>query len=516
LKISNFKFILSNGTMEQLSNVSCYNNNVTKKNIIILILLILSYTIYFSWASISRHQNGFSGRYDLGNMEQTVWNTSQGRIFQMTNPDTGNISSRLAFHADFFLILIAPVYKLFPYAETLLILQALLIALGAIPVYLISKHLFVGDDLAVSPQKETDRPRGLSLRNNFPLLFSVMYLLSPIIERANIFEFHSEVPTVTFLLFTFYFLLIKKTRWFLIFFFLSLIGKETISLNLSMICFWGIITNKNRKLNIFLFIFCLVYFFSMIKYVIPAFNESTGGHFALRHFEEGSGGLEGIISSYIKNPLLIILNFTNENARSYLFQIFSSVGFLSILSPITLLFSLPTILINLITKDPQFTSLKYQYSATIVPGLIISSIFGAKFITSLSFPRITLIPLITLFFIINLHSLSPLPIIGVSPYLDFQNYSYPASQKINEWSKLIPFEKSISVTNNAGSHFAKRQNLYVFPDHIENADYVVIAARSWQETVTAEKRDQIILELINNPKYQLIEESQDLWIFKRI
>jgi uncharacterized membrane protein len=490
------------------------------KTKIALFILIGSYTLYFSWLTISRHQNLFSGRFDLGNMEQTVWNTSQGRIFQMTNPNSNNLSSRLAFHADFLLILIAPIYKLFPFTETLLIIQALIIALGAIPVYLIAKRIL---------------PVGIAYMRSLPLFFSLLYLLSPIMERANIFEFHSEVLATTFLLFTFYFLLSNKTKSFLLFFFLSLISKETICLTLSMICFWGIIKNKNRKLCFALFIFCFLYFFAMVKFIIPSANETMDKHFALSHFEGGEEGLESVISSYIKNPIKLIIAILNNDSLKYYQRILSSIGYLPILSPIIFLFSLPTILINIIVKDPQFRSLGYQYSATAVPGLIISTIYSTKFLTT----KITLICkkaakkkisilameqwnnrtvlfVFLLIIIYGIHRYSPLPYIGRAPYLDFLTYHYPQKEKLLEWSTKIPESTSVSVTNNAGSHFARRQNLYVFPNNYSNSDYIVISGQSWQEWVTNEERNQIIAKLKQNFQYKLVEESKELWIFKKI
>lgn len=478
---------------------------MTKKNIIILAILILAYTLYFSWATISRHQNLFSGRYDLGNMEQTVWNTSEGRIFQMTNPDTSNISSRLSFHSDFLLILIAPIYKIFPFTETLLIIQAFVVALGAIPVYLIAKHIFK--------------------RNRLPLLFSLLYLLSPIVERANIFDFHSEVLAITFLLFTFYFLLTNRLKSFLLFFFLALISKETISLTLAAICFWGIIKNKNRKLCVFLLVFCFAYFFLMVKFLIPQANETTANHFALRHFEEGEEGLEKLALSYFTSPIKSIIILISNDTHKYLFKIFSESGFLALFSPLTLLFTLPTTLINILVKDSQFRSLKYQYSASIVPGLIISTIYGTqilikklqkyKFLAMKQWSNGTIIIVAILIIIYSLHKYSPLPLIGKSPYLDFLSYHYPAKQKLTEWAAKIPEGASVSATNNAGSHLAKRQNLYAFPNKINEADYIVIANKSWQEWVTSSERDKIIEKLKVNPKYTIVEESKDLWIFKK-
>lgn len=481
-----------------------------KKNVIILTLLIVIYTIYFSWVTIRRHNGLFSGRYDLGNMEQTVWNTSKGRIFQMTDPNTNENTSRLAFHADFLLILIAPIYKIFPHTETLLIIQGLVVALGAIPVYLIAKRII---------------PVGAAYMRPLPIFFSLLYLLSPILERANIYEFHGEVLSATFLLFTFYFLLKEKTRNFLIFFFLALICKENISLTLTMLCFWGIIKNKKRRLCAFLLIFSLAYFLFIMKVAIPEANASLDRHFALRYFDTGDKKLFELVAGYIKNPIEFISHFSQKESLEYYKKIFSFGGFISLLSPLTLIFTFPTIILNLLTKDPQFKSLNYQYSATLVPGLIISTIYGFKTILNIlskknlstikQYSNITILIGTILITGYNLRSFSPLPLIGKSPYLNFLTYHYPAASKINEWGEKIPENASVTATNNAASHFSKRANIYLFPAKIDASDYIVFAAKSWQDPVGNEEKAVEIKKLQNNKNHILLDSGKDYFIFKK-
>ncbi len=468
-----------------------------KKSHLILILAVAVYTLYFSWLTISRHQSLFSGRYDLGNMEQTVWNTSQGRIFAMTNPGTSEFCSRLAFHADFLLVLVVPIYKIFPFTETLLVLQALLVALGAVPVFLIAKHIFC------------------TLRDLIPLFFSILYLLSPIMQRANIYEFHSEVPGTTFLLFTFYFLLINRKKMFLSFFFLSLISKETVSLVLAAICFWGIIKNKNRALCFGLFAFCLFYFIVFVKFIIPANNASLGRHFALRQFSDGNENLSQVIKNYAGNPRQIIEAISKNKGGEYFLNTIYSTGGLAIFSPLAFLFSLPPMLINMIAKGDEFRSFNFQYSATAVCGLIISSIYGLQFLLR-KVKKIIIFPLVSIILLYHLYHFSPLPLIGSSPYLDFLKYQYPAAGKINYWSSRIPSEKSVSATNNAGSHFAKRKNLFVFPSKIDKADYIIIAARSWHEPANRKEQSIIISKLRENINYKLLDTGEDFWLFEKV
>src|SRR5690606_29781357 len=99
------------------------------------------YCAYFTYFTIQKHHNFFTGRFDLGNMDQTVWNSIHGRIFLFTNPDGTDIISRLAFHADFILILLSPLYLIWSDPRMLLITQTVIIASGAFFVYKIGQTI---------------------------------------------------------------------------------------------------------------------------------------------------------------------------------------------------------------------------------------------------------------------------------------------------------------------------------------------------------------------------------------
>jgi uncharacterized membrane protein len=171
------------------------------RHAIALGFLILVYIAYFSIASLLRYSNFYTGRFDLGNMDQAVWNTIHGRIFQITDPNGTAIISRLAFHADFILVLISPLYLIWSNPQMLLLLQTVTLAFGAVFVYLIANHLLRNKSLA--------------------LTLSAVFLLNPSLQFSNLYDFHAIVLGTTLLLATFYFFLRRKYLLFLIFAFLS-------------------------------------------------------------------------------------------------------------------------------------------------------------------------------------------------------------------------------------------------------------------------------------------------------
>ncbi|HXS15388.1 MAG TPA: DUF2079 domain-containing protein, partial [Candidatus Saccharimonadales bacterium] len=162
----------------------------THKYTIILTFSILFYVVYFTTASFLRYSNYYTGRFDLGNMDQTVWNSAHGRIFQLTNPDGTNIISRLSVHADFILVLLAPLYCIWQDPRMLLLIQTVVLSLGAIFVYKIGQKVLK--------------------HNALSLTLAVLFLLNPGVNHSNLYDFHAVTLATTFLLGAWYYLLENK------------------------------------------------------------------------------------------------------------------------------------------------------------------------------------------------------------------------------------------------------------------------------------------------------------------
>jgi uncharacterized membrane protein len=190
-------FILGiNKTQMSKSKFQNQNSNL-KVYEIILGLSITIFVIFFSFLSIKRYQTLNSYYYDLGIMNQVVYNTSQGRFLEMTNQDLKRNISRFAIHFDPILAVFAPFYKIYSGPEILLVGQALILGLGALAVYLLSVKILKKQQIS--------------------LIFSISYLLYFAVQRAVLFDFHAVTLATTFLLFTFYFLETKKYNLYYLF-----------------------------------------------------------------------------------------------------------------------------------------------------------------------------------------------------------------------------------------------------------------------------------------------------------
>src|SRR5215472_15151448 len=80
----------------------------------LLIAAILIYVLDMSYQSILRYLTFKATAFDLGNMDQVLWNTIHGRLFQFTNQaiDWYGPPNRLGVHVEPFLLVVSLLYTL--------------------------------------------------------------------------------------------------------------------------------------------------------------------------------------------------------------------------------------------------------------------------------------------------------------------------------------------------------------------------------------------------------------------
>ena len=196
---------------------------------VLLFIGIASYILYFSLFSIMRNEKLYAHYFDLGIMHQTVYNTYQGiktgdlsRILELTDPhQSTNQIKRMATHNDIFLVFLAPFYFIHDGPATLLIIQSVILGLGAYFVFLIAQDVFKKN----------------LYRNYFAVIFAYGYLLYPPLQKANNFDFHAVTLSTTFLLALYYFWLKKRYVLIIICAIASMLTKEQLGLT---IAFFGI------------------------------------------------------------------------------------------------------------------------------------------------------------------------------------------------------------------------------------------------------------------------------------
>ena len=166
------------------------------------------------------------GRFDLGNMVQSVWSTTQGRPLEMTDGSTGEQIVRLGIHADPLLALLAPVWVLWPSPLALALAQIAVVALGALPLFWLGRRHLASERLAG--------------------VLAIAYLAYPWVATSAVGAIHPVTFAITFLLFAVWFLDSDRIVPFAIFAALTMSTGELMGLPILGLGLWFALARGRR------------------------------------------------------------------------------------------------------------------------------------------------------------------------------------------------------------------------------------------------------------------------------
>lgn len=416
--------------------------------------LIILYILTFATLSIFRFDSFKPYVLDMGNYDQALWNTLHGRFLHFTGqPEMGQV--RLGMHVEPILIPLSLLYLVYSDPKTLLVFQAVVIALGALPAFLLAREKLENDLAAV--------------------VFAAAYLLFPALEVANLFDFHAVSLTPTLFLYAFYFMQKRNYRLFALFALLAASCKEEISLLVVMMGLYIFLIQSNRKEGLLTVVAGVIWFYVAVYVIIPHFHPGGASPFLSYYQGLGDNPLQ-IAISLITRPKFILEMLVTRQNLVYLYELLMPFAFLSLFAPQVLLLALPSLAINLLSGNAPMQRLAFQYPAPIVPFVVISSICGAERLwrmTNWARFRHWPVGLVLLCSLIShrYHGLSPLA-------ANFQTYTVTAHHRLAQrFIDMMPRDAAVSTQWNLGPHLTQREKAYLFP-HIADAEYLFLDVAS--------------------------------------
>jgi uncharacterized membrane protein len=170
---------------------------------LLMAVSMITYVVVLSAYTISKHNSFSTYAWDLGIFNQGFWTTvNLDSVFYYTcELHLVPSGSFFGIHFSPILYTLVPFYYLFQGAESLLVAQSILIALSAIPVYMIARTWF---------------------DEGYSGLLASLYLLNPALHGVNCYDFHVQAFLPLILGYLLYFTI--KKNW----------GGIIISANLAM------------------------------------------------------------------------------------------------------------------------------------------------------------------------------------------------------------------------------------------------------------------------------------------
>jgi uncharacterized membrane protein len=510
-------------------------------------LLMVAYVAVLGTMALRRHQNLHTNALDLGYTDQAVWNTLRGRPFRFSTyvdaafrldipiQDFREPDMLLGYHVEPILAVIAVLYLLHDGPETLLWVQTVGIALAAIPVYLLARHRFEGRMATVNRGGSSSGSRILDPVSRWlPVAFVLLYLLSPSMGAANLSDFHAVALSAALLLAAFYSLETDRPWGFLVFAFLATMCKEEVGLLVAMMGLWAALVRRRWILGLGTFVAAAGWSLLCFVVIMPHFSGLETSAFVVRYGHLGDGPV-GILRNLVSQPGLFVDWLRRPDVSRYLRDLWLSSGALSVLCPPCLVLALPSLAINAFSSYEWMRSGGGHYSATIVPFLVISAIYGvdlvARGVAALAIRGLgsegrgdrgpVVAQLVALGLTVGglcvalvVHyqdGISPLSRrFALEPVTEHARRASPLVEQVN----LLPPEVPISASSNLYPHVGHRELVYLFPT-ISDAQFILLDVTGPGGPMGAGEQRRIVRDLLDHAEFGVAASDHGFLLLER-
>ncbi len=304
--------------------------------------------VFFACSSF-RHALFQSGAFDLGFFDNAIYLISQGqRPFVVFN----NIHI-LGDHAAYLLYPLALLYKIVPNIHWLFAVQAVALALGALPTFYLAKEAGLNKAQAVA--------------------MAAVYLLYPLVFNVNLFDFHPEVMALPAILAAVLTARLGRIGWFCLCIIVILGCKAVLSLTVVAMGIWLLIFEKRRLYGAIAIGTGVAWFLIATQVIFPTFGVNQPSAVA-RYSYLGNSLLEISRNLLLQPGIVFSRIFTQVNFGYIVLLVSPVIWGLSPQYLAPLLSAIPALILNLITDYKPQKDLIHQYSVPILPFLLLAVI----------------------------------------------------------------------------------------------------------------------------------------------
>ncbi len=392
---------------------------------------------------------------DTGNMWQTMWNVGHGHGFTMTFSNTGEQVSRLAIHADYLLILLAPL-SWFATSDALVALQALAAVAGA--WFLWSAVIAI-----------TSRP-------SLGYALAAGYLLSGAVVYPVLWQVHPVTFLFLFGLAGIEAIVLRRRAWVLVMWFgLALITKENVGFLIGPIWWYFLRAYDRRRLAWWLLGIGLAWSTAHFAWFIPAARTDGTNHFAWAMYYGSLGETPGeILRRLLQGGELGWRLMRPDHVVTALAMILPMVG-LACLSPVALL-ALPALLPHWLSDTKTVHTIFHIAHVPAMVVLLIAGLDGLR-----RWRRIAQWRWLPLAVILGSVAMS----VAMSPYpwsWQWQPEMWtrdPGRMSVLAQRQLLPPTASVSFTRELGPQWRSYEYSALFPQAWMSVEYIVLHEPVW-------------------------------------
>lgn len=435
------------------------------------LVLWATYVVIFVRIAIVNHHSLNTRLVDLGLYDNIFYNSSHGDPLGCSFLRGGN---HAAAHFDPILVILSPLYRLYPRAEFLLVLQVVWCGAGVVGTYLLGRRQL------------DSRAWGLA--------FALVYALHPALHGANLYEFHSLTLLIAPLMFALHFLFAGKQVAYFVMLALLLLIREDVSLLMCFVGAYALLSGEKPLKRVgWATILASIAYFLVAKLVFMSspeiFNEGEGAYgFGYYYKEMMAGNKNGgsFLTTLLTNPAYVVAVATKKQKLLYLLLIFAPMLFTPAWAGRARLMLVYGFVFILLASRAAVYSPHFQYSAVLLPVAIGIAPLGVRTLRQrrahdrgFSGALLGSVLIAALLASWKFGAIVPNDSFRAGFVKLARKWDDTAAQRYEDFREIVSLigpDDSVSATDRVGSHISNRARAYKVSQDIES-DWVLVESR---------------------------------------
>jgi uncharacterized membrane protein len=371
----------------------------------------------------------------------------------------GEQISRLGSHFDPVLALLAPLWWLWPSPELLLVVQAVAVGAGAIPLYLLARrHVAAWPAAAIA----------------------LAYLFFPPVQWLTVSDFHPVALATPLLLLAWLFLDLRRLWPFALCAAAAIAAKEHMGLVVAALGAWYAVRHRDYGRGAAIAAAAGAMALVAALVVVP--------HFAAA----GSSAFE----SRYEDPVL------DGRDLGYLARLLLPLALVPLAAPLALIVAVPELLLNVLSSTRTQTSVQTHYAATIAPALLVAVVFAVRRIGSWAAYAAL--------------GASLAGAIALGPAGRVETHADAHDAALRRAVAFVPDEVAVSATNGLGAHLSARERVFSFPV-LREAQWVAVDTTrlTFLDSLGPERARPALAALRRDPAWRVVYARDGVLVLRK-
>ncbi len=344
--------------------------------------------------------------------------------------------------------------------SSLLVVQAIAVASGAIPVYWLARKRLASDSPAAA--------------------LAVAYLAYPPVQWLTMSDFHPVALACPLLLYAWWHLDERHLWTFALLAALAMTTKEHVGLAVAAMGIWYAVRYRTPQTGAVIVGLAGAAALVATLVVVPHFAPAGASAFESRY---DSPSLDGRDLAYLAALLVPLL-------------------LLPLAAPLAALAAVPELALNLLSSTLSQTSVKTHYAAVAVPALFAATVYGAARVG----PRLA--------YVVVPMTIAAMVLLGPLGRVDLAADGHDAAAR--RALALVPADVPVSATNTLGAHLSDRRRIFSFPV-LQEATWVVVDEQrlTFLDSLEPGRSKAALEKLRRDPQWRRVFAQDGVVVFRR-